>query len=146
MKKKEIPSALEALKKIKMPAIENKELRNGIITDHLKLVRENKKYEEKVKELDTVHLGAYEDERKEVADLQRDLQAEKDVAKQVELAKKIEGHKDLFDAIKSYNKAVEEIANEEVEIGGIPEAAFLEEIQKQDFDLGQIEALEPMFI
>lgn len=141
-----MPAALEALKKIKMPAIENKELRNGIITDHLKLVRENKKYEEKIKELDTVHLGAYEEERKEVADLQRDLQAEKDVAKQVELAKKIESHKDLFDAIKAYNKAVEEITNEEVEIAGIPEAAFLEEIQKQDFDLGQIEALEPMFV
>lgn len=145
MKKHEIKAALEALRKIKMPAIENKELRGGLIADHLKLVRAQKRYDEKVQDLETVHLGAFAEERDAVAKLQRDLQIEKNVDKQIEIARQIESHKQLFEAIKTCNKAIEELGNEDVEIAGIPEAEFLEAIQSQDFDLGQIEALVPMF-
>lgn len=138
-------AALDALRKIKMPAIEDKKLRNGIITDHLKLVREQKRYEEKVRDLETVHLGAFEKERETVTQLQRALQAEKDLSKQLELAREIESHTELFEAVKTCNNAIDELGKEDVQILGIPEAEFIEAIQSQDFDLGQIEALVPMF-
>lgn len=146
MKKHEMKAALEALKKIKMPAIEDKGLRNSIITDHLTLVRAQKRYEKDVRDLDTVHLAAYAEEREKVTDLQRQLQIEKDPAKAREIAAEIETHKDLFAAVRDFNKSVQELGEEEVEIHGVPEADFLEELQKQDFDLGQIEALESMLI
>lgn len=145
MKKNEIKAALDALRKIKMTSIENKELRNSIITDHLKLVREQKRYDEKVQDLETVHLGAFADEREQVAKLQRDLQTEKDTDKQLAIAREIESHTELFEAIRNCNKVIAELGKEEVEIAGIPEADFIEAIQSQDFDLGQIEALVPMF-
>lgn len=146
MKKNEIKAALEALKKIKMPAIEDKALRNRIITDHLTLVRAQKRYEKDVHDLDTVHMEAYAEERQKVTDLQREMQLETNPVRQAEIAREIETHKDLFAAVRDFNKAVAALGEEEVAIEGVPEGAFLEELQKQDFDLGQIEALEPMLI
>lgn len=145
MKKKEIKTALEALKTIKMPKIEDKELRNGIISDHFKLLGEQKKYEVDIENLRTAHLGAFEDEQREIQELNQELQTELDRVKQVELAKKINSHKEYAKAVVDFSKAVEDLGNEEVEIKGIPHEKFMEEIQKQDFELGLIEALYPMF-
>ena len=146
MKKREMKAALEALRRIRMPAIKDKALRNRIITDHLALLRAQKKYEANVLDLETVHLGSYAEERDAVAKLQRDLQTETDAMKQKALAREINGHTELLEAVRGYNKAVEALGEEEVPVAGIPEKPFLETIQEQDFDLSMIEALEPMFI
>ena len=139
-------AALEALKKIRMPAIKDKALRNRIITDHLALLRAQKKYGANIRDLETVHLGAYAEEREAVSELQRKLQASADEKEQKRLAAEINGHTELLAAARSYNKAVDALGDEEVPAAGIPEAPFLDAIQEQDFDLAMIEALEPMFV
>lgn len=146
MKKREMKAALEALKKIRMPAIKNKALRNRIITDHLALLRAQKKYEAKIRDLETVHLGAFAEEREHVSELQRKMQATTDEKEQRLLASEINAHTELLAAARSYNKAVDALGDEEVPVAGIPEAPFLEAIQDQDFDLAMIEALEPLFV
>lgn len=146
MKKREMKAALEALKKIRMPAIKDKALRNRIITDHLALLRAQKKYEANVLDLETVHLGSYAEERDVISELRQKLLASTDAEEQKRLAAEINGHTELLAAARSYNKAVDALGDEEVPVAGIPEAPFLEAIQEQDFDLAMIEALEPMFV
>ena len=145
MKKKEIKVALDALKTIKMPKIEDKDLRNGIISDHFKLLGEQKNYEADIEKLRTVHLGAFEEEQKEIQELNQELQSELDRVKQAELMRKINSHKKYAEAVNAFSKAVEELGNAEVEINGIDHAKFMEQIEKQDYDLGLIESLFPMF-
>ena len=146
MKKKEIRTALDALKTIRMPKIEDKALRNGIITDHLQLLREQRKYENDLRDLETAHLGAFEDERADVEDLQRKVQLEGDMKARQDLLREIAKHDRYFAALRDYNKAAGKVADEEVSITGIDQDRFVAEIQKQDFDLGILEALYPMFI
>lgn len=148
MKKKEIRAALDALKRIRMPKIEDKALRNGIITDHLTLLREQRKLEADLRDLDTSHYADLEEDREKVADLQERLQlalGTKDHQKARELANEIAEHRDYLAATKACNKAIADLMNEDVTINGIPQDAFIEEIQKQDYDLGIIEAVYPMF-
>lgn len=145
MKKKEISTATTALKTVKMPKIEDKELRNGIISDHFVMLGEQKKYEADIEKLRTAHLGAFEEEQKEIQELNQELQSELDRVKQAELMRKINSHKEYAKAVQEFSKAVEELGNEEIQIKGIDHEKFMEEIQKQDFDLGLIEAIYPMF-
>ena len=145
MKKKEIRPALEALKKIKMPAIEDKALRNGVITTHLALLKEQRKYEKEIADYEEAHLGSYAEEREELGKIQREMAATKDREKREDLAKKYNSHTGLFDAWEAFNKAADALGDECVDVPTIPQDAFIEQIQKQDFDLGQIEALYPLF-
>lgn len=145
MKKKNIRTVLDALKTIKMPKIEDKALRNGIINDHYALLEEWDKFEKETKKLETVHLGSFEDERQQVNELQQKLALSLDRKEQIEIAKEINSHKDLMKATDAYNKAFEELSNEDVAINGIERDKFMDEIAKQDFDLGLIESLYPMF-
>lgn len=144
MKKREIALALAALKRIKMTAIEDKPLRNGIIGTHLALLGERRKFEKEVADLEKVYMGSYEDERAEIGKLERAMNAEKDETKKAAIAEKINGHTELFDAFEEYRRAVVKLENEDIEVAGIPRDGFIAEIQKQDFDLGQIEAIEPI--
>lgn len=145
MKKKNIRTALDALKTIKMPKIEDKELRNGIINDHFTLLKAWDKYEKDVKNLETAHLGPFEEERQKVGELQQKLQTTTDRQEQLELSQEINSHEDLFKAINAYHKAVSDLGEEEVKIKGMDRDKFMDEIAKQDFNLGLIEALYPMF-
>lgn len=146
MIKAEIKPALAALKKIHMPEIENKDLRNKIIKNHLFLLGQAKKYNEAIDDLRTVHLGAYEEELMAVQLLQNQLNNEKDSSKAQELAKEINSHTKLLEAINAFNKAVFDLDREEVEITKIDGAAFAEEYGNQaDYDMGVVEALFPMF-
>lgn len=145
MKKKEIQVALAALRAIKMPQIEDKELRKDIISDHFKLLGELKKYESDIKDLETVHLGAFESERMDVTLLQQKLRGTRDREEQLRIAQEIDSHVALYEAMKEYNKATEALGEETVEINGIDHEKFVEEIQKQDFSLGMMEDLYPMF-
>lgn len=145
MKKKEMNSALEALKTIKMPKIENKELRNLVIKDHLQLLGEKRKYEAGIEDLRIAFLEAYSGEQDEVVDLQGKLRVERNPAKQMELMDEIAKHKDYLEAVKEFNTKTEKMGNEEIEIEPIPMDEFVSEYQKQDYDMGVIEALYPMF-
>ena len=145
MKKKNIRTALDALKTIKMPKIEDKALRNGIINDHYTLLKEWDRYERDAKNLETVHLAPFEEERQKVGELQQKLQTCTDRKEQLALVQEINSHEDLLKAINDHNKAVADLGEEEVEIKGIDHDKFMEEIAKQDFNLGLIEALYPMF-
>ncbi|MBO4524994.1 MAG: hypothetical protein J5692_00170 [Bacteroidales bacterium] len=145
MKKKDIRPALDALKPVKLQKIEDKKLRKTIVSNYVTLVVAWNAFEEKRKAMEEAHLGAYEKQREEVAKLQQELQAETDRNKQKELLRQINENEELFAAVKEFNKDFEALGNEEVEVKGIPQDEFIEEIQKQDFDLGIIEALYPMF-
>lgn len=149
MKKREIKPALEALKKIRMPKIEDKALRNGIIKDHLAMLSAQRKLDDDLRDLDTSHFADLDEDREEVARLQEKLQlaiGSKDHKKAVEYSSEIAEHADYLAAVKAYNKDVAELMEQEVEIAGIPMEAFIEEFQKQDYDCGIVEALYPMFI
>lgn len=52
--------------------------------------------------------------------------------------------KELFDAIHAFEKAVDELGKETVEAEFIDGEKFIEEYQKQDYDLRVVEALYPM--
>ncbi len=147
MKKKDIRPALDALKPIKLQKIEDKALRGRIIKTHVALVAAKNQLEEDQKALEEAHLGAYEKEREEVAQLQQDLQAESDPKLQKEILGKINGHKELFGAIREYNKAYEKFLSEDVpDIPLLKQKEFIDSIvEKQDLDLGAIEALYPLF-
>jgi len=146
MKKSEIRPALAALKSVKMAKIEDKDFRNSLITDHVFLLGQQKALEAQAKDLETAHLGAYEEERNKVAELQQNLQAESDPAKQKALAAEINSHKELFSAVVAYNKAVEALASETVELPKpISSDAFIKGMEGQDYDLALVEAVFPMF-
>lgn len=146
MKKSEIKNALTALKSIKMPKLEDKDFRNDLIADHIFLLGQQKKLEADVKDLEIAHLGAYEDERNKVAELQQRFQAEKDADKRKALSDEINSHTELFKAILGYNKAVEALANEEIVLPRLFKAdKFVEAMENQDYDLGMVEAVFPMF-
>lgn len=146
MKKSEIRGVLAALKQIKMPKIEDKAFRNDLITDHLFLLGEQKRFDAKVKDLDTAHLGAYEEERNQVADLQQKLQMETDPEKKKALVDEINSHKELYKAIMAFNKAVADLSEEEVKVPVTFDGMkFIEALSGQDYDLGLVEAVFPMF-
>ena len=146
MKKNEIKVVIEALKRIKMPKIEDKELRNVIIKNHLVLLGAYKQYESDIEDLRIAHLGNYEDELKKVQELQSSLQIETDREKIKSLVEEINSHKDLREAMDGFNKAVNDLGNETVDkITAIPADKFVEEYGKQDYDMGVVEAIFPLF-
>lgn len=146
MKKREIKSVLAALKSIKMPKIEDHDLRNAIIKNHIFLLGQAKKYESSVEDLRTAHLGPYEEELSNVQLKQVELASEKDESKRKALVDEINSHTDLLEAINGFNKAVADLDNEDVEITLIDPEKFAEEYAKQDYDMNVVEALAPMFI
>ena len=137
--------ALGALKTIKMSKINDKSLKKTIIDDHFKLLGENKKYEEAIDNLRTAHLGALADEQKKVNELREELRTVTKAERAGEILKEIREYKGYLDAEADFIKDFNELAEEEVEITPIDSEKFLEEIQEQDFELGLIEALYPMF-
>lgn len=145
MKKHEIKAALEALKKIKMPKLDDKDLRNTIIKNHLYLLGQQKKYEQDIEDMRTAHLGPYDEETQKVQELQQKLQVETDRVKAKEIADEINSYKEFFEAVAAFNKAADEKGKEEVEITLISADKFTEEYMKQDYDCSVVEALYPMF-
>lgn len=146
MKRREIRPALDALRTVKMTQIEDKELRNRVISDHLKLLGEQRKFDSEVDDLRTVFLDSYKKEQDIVQRLNERLRAEKDLARQKDLAGEINQHSKYLDAVKEYNERIDELGNIEIEIEPIDMEKFIAEYQKQDYDMGVVEALYPMFM
>ena len=146
MKKAEIKQVLDALKTLKMPKIADKELRNIIIKNHLKLLGEQKKFHLQADDLVTAFMSAYEPEQNVVVTLEAKLRSEKDADKQKELIAEIETHKDYLEAVKACNDEINALGREKVEIELIDGEKFVEAYQEQDeFSLATVEALYPMF-
>lgn len=146
MKKSEIKAALDALKEIKMPKIENKELRNALIENHLTLLDAGRKVDAAAEDQRKVFLEAYKEETREIENLQQKLRTEDDPAEQRSIAREINSHKDYYEATRDLNERVEKLYAEEVPgLKKIDRTKFSEEIQKQDFKMSWFEGLYPMF-
>ena len=145
MKKREIRQALDALKNIKMPKIEDKVLRNKLIRIHLKLLAEFKKYDSDLEDARIVFLSAYKEEADEVGKLQNKLQTEYDRIRQAELAEKIAAHSDYLEAVKAVNDKADAMGREEIELEPVSLDDFLPEYEKQGYDPAIIEGLYPIF-
>ena len=146
MKKSEIKRALDALKTVKIHSIEDKSFCNDLISDHIYLLGQQKAFESDTKDLETVHLGAFEEVRREVGELQLRMQEEPDPAKKRELEAKVKAHTELIKAIGEYNKAYYELGQQEIEVPKpIAADAFIKGMEGQDYDLGLVEAVFPMF-
>jgi len=145
MKKHEITPALEALKAVKVNKIGDDKFKKALIADYVTLVKEKKNLEDEIAAIKTTHLSPFEKEQEEIAQLQQELQTETERTKQVEIAREINSHKDYFEAFRAFNKAVEELGKEEIHLGGLDQVKFIDEMDKQGFELGLIEAVFPMF-
>lgn len=145
MKKREMKATLEAMKVVRVPKIENKELRNKFIRVHLKLLKEEKKYEDEMEDAQVVFLSAYGEEQAKVGKLQEAMRAETNRAKQEEIAREIETHSEFLDAVKEFNEKAAEMGREVVELEPLDMAEFVEEYEKQGYDPGVVEGLFPLF-
>lgn len=145
MNKKELQPALDALKTIKMPQIESKELRAALIRLHFALLGEYRKFTSVIEDLRTVYLGAYQDKIAEVAPLEQEMMnpATSD-ARKLEIAKVLRSHTDLQVAIKTFNAECEKLASEPVEIEKIDAESFLAEAAEQGLGLDILESLYPI--
>ena len=147
MQKKEIRAALDALKEIKMPKIEDKALRNDLIANHFALLDAGKKHDAAVEDKRTVFLAAYKDEEAEVGEIQQKLQITQDPVESRALAEQFLSHKDYRFATRAFNDEVDALGKEEVPgLKKIDREKFMAEIEKQDFKLSWVEALYPMFV
>lgn len=146
MKKSEISAALNALKRIKMPKVEDKALRNDLINNHYTIYDVGVKFDKAVDREKEIILGAYKDDEQMFSDLQREFQAAAPGEEQREIAKKILGMKAYEAAVRQFNEKVNELGKEEVKgLKRIDREKFMEEIAKQDFDLSMVEGLYPLF-
>ena len=146
MKKREIKPALEALKKIRMPKIEDKDVRNKLIKAHLFLLGQFRKFNEAVEDLRTVHLGDYVEKIQEINEKQVQLNSETDEKKRKKLIDEINSYTDVLSAINAFNKDVIDLENEDVDIEKISGSSFVDEYGKmEDYDASVMEALFPMF-
>lgn len=145
MKKHEITPALEALKNVKMNKIEDKSFKKALLDHYVTLVKEKRNLDDDLAALKQAHLSPYEDEQQKVSALQDQLRTETDRSRQAELAREIYSHKELFAAMRDYNKAVEELGKDEISLPGLPQDKFVEEMDKQGFELGLLDAVYPMF-
>lgn len=145
MKKHEITPALEALKPIRMNKIGDKKLKAALVSGYVTLVREKRKLDEDIAAIKEAHLGNYAEEQEAVGKLQQQIQTETNREKQAEIVREINSHKELFAAITDFNKAIDDLGKEEIEIARLEQDKFIEEMDAQDWNLGLLDAVFPMF-
>ena len=145
MKKKEIRAALDAMRKVKVASIENKDIRNSFIDAHLCLLAEQRKFETEYSDMRTAFLESYNDEQDVVVKLQEKLSYETDPKKRNELAAQIAEHDKYLLAVREFNTMAEKMGEEEIKVKPIDMGTFVAEYQKQDYDMGVVEALFPLF-
>ena len=110
MKKSEIRVALDALKEIKLPKIEDKDLRNTIIENHFILLDASRKVDEKVEDNRKVFLAAHKAEEKAVNELKAKIVEATNRDNKVALSKELrEKHQCYFDAVDEFNESVDKL-------------------------------------
>lgn len=147
MKKNQARAALEALRTVRMPKIADKEVRNDLIANHFTLFDVVEKFDKQAHKLEAVHLGAFEEDRKKVGQLQAQIQVEKDVTKRNELISSLNGEefKELNAAWETYAKEMNAYGNEPIKgLKPIDRDKFLAAVADADLEFPQLEALYPM--
>lgn len=130
-----------------MTKIADKEVRNALITNHMALFDAQEKYEKQAKKLETVHLGAFEEDRKKVGDIQNEYRKETDPKKKADLLNKLNGKEfeELNKAWEVYAKAMEALGEEEVTgLKPIDRDKFIAAITEAEIEFPQLEAIYPM--
>ena len=149
MKKSEIRVALDALKEIKLPKIEDKDIRNTIIENHFILLDASRKVDEKVEDNRKVFLAAHKAEEKAVNELKAKIVEATNRDNKVALSKELrEKYQCYFDAVDEFNESVDKLYAEEVPgLKPIDREKFIEELKNMDdFNLAWVEALYPLFM
>lgn len=137
--------AIKALRPVKVQRIVNKELRDALLANELKMLDEQRIYEQKARDLENTYLHGYENDRALVEELKTLAMQENDRTKREKIKAKIDAHADLFNAVRKLHVALRELGEESVTLKKIDKAVFMEEMKEQDFELGLIEAVYPMF-
>ena len=147
MKKKEINAALQVLKEIKMPKIEDKALRSVLIANHLVLLAAGRQVDQAIEDKKAVFTDAYDEDAKEIRKLQDKLFVAKTAEERKAIDDEIESHKDYIQAVDDMNKSIAELLNEDVDgIKSIDHEKFISAVENMDnFNLVWNEALYPMF-
>lgn len=145
MKKKKMYYAIKALRPVKVQRIANKELREALLANELTMLDEQRIYEQKARDLENTYLHGYEKDRALVEELKVLVLQEADRTKREKIKAKIDAHADLFDAVRNLHAALRELGEESITLKRIDKAVFMEEMKEQDFELGLIEAVYPMF-
>ena len=148
MKKSEINAALAALKEIKMPKIEDKDLRNDLIENHFTLLDAGRKVDAAVEDMRTVHTEAFKEDEQKIEELQQKLNETDDREEQRALIKQINSFDARNKAVKQFNEEAAKLYAEEVTgLKPINREKFTEEIKKMDnMKLSWVEALYPLFV
>ena len=148
MKKFEIKSALDALKKIKMPKIEDKDLRNVLIENHYVLYDAGMKYDAAIEREKDVLLGAYKEEQQVIEDLQRKLQmSESGSDEQRDIIRELNSHEDYYKAVAKLNEKIIALGKENIDgLKKVDREKFMQELEKQEYDFNIVEGLYPLFV
>lgn len=148
MKKSEINAALAALKEIKMPKIEDKDLRNDLIENHFTLLDAGRKVDAAVADKRTVYTEAFKEDEQKIEELQQKLNETDDREEQRALIKQINSFDARNKAVKQFNEEAAKLYAEEVTgLKPINREKFMEEIKKMDnMKLSWVEALYPLFV
>ena len=145
MEKRHIKPAIEGLKKINQQKLENKSNKAAIFKIFLKLVHEQRKYEEEQEDLRTVFLSAHKEEQNTLIKLQSDFQVETDPVKRKAIYEEMNKHEDFRKANEELSEKIEALGKEQITVEPLDEEKFCEDYQKQDYDLSVIEAILPLF-
>lgn len=146
MKKVQINPALAALNRIRVTMIEDKGLRDQVITTHVALLEEQQNFRSAMARLKKAHLAGYDNELDAMQALERDRQAAADDKEKARIQAELDKHVDVLKAFDAYKKAIAELGMKEIKVPGLPKARFLAAIQDQIEDLGMLEALFPLFV
>ena len=144
MKKYQIIPACEGFKKLNMPKIEDKELRNELIGIHFDLLDEKEQYERNVDKLRTVYIVPLQDKIDEVQKLARQYEGESDPEKRIRLRDKINSYTDVDEAEIAFQKAMEKLGKEEINIRTVSRKKFRQEYAKQEYNAEVVEKLHPL--
>lgn len=145
MYKREIRPALDGLKKVNMTKIEDKDFRNKLISVHLQLLKDGRKYNEKVEDLETAYLGPIQERADELQKVMAEYEVETDVEKKNELLKKLNSYSDVGDSRRAFSREVEKLGKQPVKIESLSLQKFTEEYMKQDYSADVMEKVFPIF-
>ena len=145
IKKKQIRPALDALRSIKLQKVKDTKMRKAIVGTYVELTAAWNEFEATRKAIEEAQLDSYSAEREDIGRLQQELQVETDRSRRKEIVYEINEHKELFAAINDYNSDIKTLGIEEIEVSGFSKDKFLAAIEDQDYDLGILEAVYPLF-
>jgi len=145
MKKREIKPALEGFKKVNMPKIEDKDFRNKLIAVHLQLLRDGRKYNEKVEDLEAAYLAPIQERADELQKVAAQFDAETDTEKRAALLKKLNSYNDVGEARVAFSREVEKLGKQPVKVAPLSLQKFTEEYMKQDYSAEVMEKVFPVF-